>query len=68
MHVVDVARVVVVRGEAQSTRRKWLGGAMWWLPIKMALTLAGLYTSESEALQAMALPRHAGVGCVDDDD
>jgi hypothetical protein len=55
-HVVDVARVVVVRYVAQSMDAKWLGAAMWWLPIKTALRLAGLYTAEPEALQAMALP------------
>jgi hypothetical protein len=41
-HVVDVARVVVVGRDAQSTGAKWLGDAMWWLPTKTALRLAGL--------------------------
>ncbi len=41
-HVVDVARVVVVARGAQSTGAKWLGDAMWSLPIKPALRLAAL--------------------------
>ena len=40
-HAVDVARVVGVRGGAQSTRRKWLGDAVGLLPTKTALGLAG---------------------------
>jgi hypothetical protein len=49
-HVVDVARVVAVGRDAQSTRRKWLDAAMWRLPIKTALRLAAVKLRVGDAL------------------